>query len=140
MKTSLASPSGLARPHVRRWRFVTAGLLSIGLTALFAPLPAHAQAAHAPLPYSNGFLVTGNHVVGGVDLTASINPSVGGFSTGTINIASVPANADILAAYLYWETIHLTSVTSPEAGVQFDGSDVTDPNVPLLKKTDADLG
>ena len=30
-----------------------------------------------------------------------------GFSTGTIPMSGVPQDADILAAYLYWETIDL---------------------------------
>ena len=30
---------------------------------------------------------------------------VNGVATGTINIAGVPANADIIAAYVYWETL-----------------------------------
>src|SRR5439155_23693773 len=104
MTTSIASVSGSGRTHSRRRRFVAAGLLSIGLAALFSQLPAHAQAAGGPLPYSNGFLVTGNYVVAGVDVQGQ---SVGGVSTGTIHITGVPQNADILAAYLYWETIDL---------------------------------
>ena len=32
-----------------------------------------------------------------------------GFSTGTIHISGVPADADIVAAYMYFETITLTS-------------------------------
>ena len=60
--------------------------------------------ASTHFPYSTGFLVTGNYVVGGVDVQGQ---SANGFSTGTIHISGVPANADILAAYLYWETIDL---------------------------------
>ena len=93
-----------------------------------------------PLQYAGGFLVTGDYAVGSVDLTNSTNPSSGGFSTGTINISGVPANADILAAYLFWETINRTVVTNPEAGVQFNGSNVVDAEVGLVKRTVEDLG
>ena len=93
-----------------------------------------------PLQYAGGFLVTGDYAVGSVDLTNSTNPSSGGFSTGTINISGVPANADILAAYLFWETINRTIVTNPEAGVQFNGSNVVDAEVGLVKRAAEDLG
>src|SRR5215510_7244105 len=48
-------------------------------------------------------LVTGNYVVGGIDLPPQ--QAVGGRVSGTIQISGVPRNADVLAAYLYWETI-----------------------------------
>jgi hypothetical protein len=56
-----------------------------------------------PLPFSKGFLVTGGYAVGSVDFTSGT--ASGGFVTGTINMSGVPANADIVAAYLYWQTI-----------------------------------
>ena len=51
-------------------------------------------------------------------------------------MAGVPANADILAAYLYWETIdlpgsaNLNPLTTP---VKFRGQPVTDANVKVVK-------
>lgn len=54
------------------------------------------------LPYSKGFLVTGGYAIGSVDLHQSSQSN--GFLSGTINMSGVPANADILAAYLYWQT------------------------------------
>ena len=71
---------------------------------LFAQLHGRAAAASDPLPYTGGFLLTGNYVVGSVDLQGQ---SANGFQTGTIHMSGVPANADILAAYLFWETIDL---------------------------------
>src|SRR5712691_10454365 len=110
MKTifGFASASGSVHPRAQLWRFTTAGILSVGLAALVAQQHGHAQTQN-PLPYSNGFLVTGNYVVGGVDIDSSL--AVNGFRTSTIPMSgtgnTVPANADILAAYLYWETIDL---------------------------------
>ena len=73
------------------------------------PLPGDA------LAYANGYLVTGNYVEASVDF----QPASGGngFGTGTINVSGVPDQADVLAAWLYWETI----VETPDqrAGVQF---------------------
>src|SRR5512142_1983030 len=97
-------------------RLGAATFLSVGLAVPFAQLHAAAQAADA-LPYSRSYMVTGNYAVGGVDITGS---SVNGFSTGTISMNGVPADADIVAAYLYWETI--TSDLSQAAGVQFRGN------------------
>ena len=56
------------------------------------------------------YFVTGDYVVGGVGLRGL---GVNGIATGTINIpdslqpnpGSVPAGADIVAAFLYWETV-----------------------------------
>ena len=121
-----------------RLRKVTAAALFV-VTLVFLRTQVGGQVVD-PLQYAGGFLVTGDYAVGSVDLTNSTNPSSGGFSTGTINISGVPANADILAAYLFWETINLTGVTNPEAGVQFNGSNVVDAEVGLVKRADEDLG
>ena len=70
------------------------------LGAVLFPCAALAQDA---LPFTQSYSITGNYVVGGVDLVPQSQAN--GFVTGTINMSGVPPNADILAAYLYWETI-----------------------------------
>ena len=82
--------------------------------------PGYAQAADA-LPFSKGFLVTGNYVVGGVDVDPKTTTN--GVVTGTVPMSGVPANADILAAFLYWETIS-TDIAQVD-GARFRGSPVT---------------
>ena len=129
------SSTNLAAWAPRLRRLISAALFAIGLVVLMTQQTGHAQQGTDPLPYTGSFLVTGNYAVGGVDLTPQANPAVNGFSSGTFTISGVPANADILAANLYWETIHLTSVTNPQAGVQLDGHDVNDPNVPFVKSS-----
>src|SRR6266704_1622894 len=60
---------------------------------------------------SNNYFVTGDYVVGGVGLRGLGDAT--GFAKGTIaipdplqpNAGAVPAGADIVAAYLYWETV-----------------------------------
>ncbi len=132
--------TGRSRTRANRLRKVTAAGLFV-LTLVFLRTQAGGQASPVdPLQYAGGFPVTGDYAVGSVDLTNSQNPSSGGFSTGTINISGVPPNADILAAYLYWETINLTTVSNPETGVQFNGQNVVDSEVGLVKKTHDDLG
>ncbi|HWK09178.1 MAG TPA: hypothetical protein VNR64_03955, partial [Vicinamibacterales bacterium] len=90
--------------------------LSIGL----APSLATAAVDPYPLKYSNGFLVTGDYVVGGVDFTPQANrPDATGLASGTITIGGVPTDADVVAAYLYWEVI-FTPVCA-----QFDATGTT---------------
>ena len=73
------------------------------------------------LPFAKGFLVPGNYVLSSVDL----NPKAasGGFVSGTIPMGGVPADAQILAAYLYWEMI--SSNPAQVDGAQFRGQRIT---------------
>ena len=69
----------------------------------------NAQGVDAPpLGYFKNFFVTGDYVTGAVGLQGL---GVSGLATGSIPIDGVPAGADIVAAYLYWQ-----SVTNPSAG------------------------
>ena len=95
----------------RLMAFVCFGLV------LFAQPWGQAQGADA-LPFSKIFLITGNYVVGGVDLAPQT--SANGFNTGVIPMSGVPANADVLAAFLYWETI--STQVSQVDGARFRGS------------------
>jgi hypothetical protein len=95
------------------WRARVA-FLALVLAALFAQTGGQAQSPNSSkagvaalssdaLTYSRGFLITGNYVIGGVDL-----PRGGG--TGAITFSSangnaVPPNAEVVAAYLYWEAL-----------------------------------
>ena len=106
--------------------------LALALAAVFAQSQGNAQLSN-PLPYSDGFLVTGNYVVGSVDVAGQ---NVNGFSNGTIHMAGVPANADILAAYLYWETIDLPgspNLNPQTTPVKFRGQPVIDAKVQVVR-------
>jgi len=77
------------------------------------------------LPYSLSYTVTGNYVVSSVDLTPEPDNQDGdpGYQTATIHIGTstaraVPQNAEILAAFLYWETLAQNATT---LDVQFRG-------------------
>ena len=103
----------------------------IALAALLIGVVAQdfGKAADAPpdaLPYSLSYTVTGDYAVGGVDLLPS--PHTDGFQTATLHMGTtedntVPANAEILAAFLYWET--LADSEDQLAGVKFRGTPVT---------------
>src|SRR5262245_3146809 len=117
-------------------------LPAVALVLLVAQMVGHAVPVpvQSQLHYSKGFLVTGNYAVGGVDLNETYNPIVVGFSTGTIQMGNVvPPNADIVAAYLYWETITLTADPSLAAGVKFRGMDI-DINSLTVQDTPKSLG
>src|SRR5688572_17613472 len=78
------------------------------------------------LPYSLSYTVTGDYAVGSVDLVPS--PQTQGFQTGTIHMGTatervVPKNAEILAAFLYWETVAETEADL--GGVLFRGTPVS---------------
>jgi hypothetical protein len=106
------------------------------LVLLFAQTGGQAQVTD-PLTYSRGFLITGNYAVSGIDLTEARNPpDIQGMSTGVINMTEVPEDADIVAAYLYWETITLTSDPT-QAQVKFRNQniDLEDFNIVALKST-----
>src|SRR5262249_39157278 len=46
-----------------------------------------------------------------------------GFATGKITVSGVPANADIVGAYLYWEEVFtFNPAVNAAAGVKFNGS------------------
>ena len=87
------------------------------------------------LPFSNGYLVTGGYVEGFVDLQQQSGG--GGFVSGTINISGVPPQADILAAWLYWETI--VQDTSQLEGVQFRTNNINVNDVTIVKKNSLTL-
>src|SRR5687767_3669210 len=109
-------PLMLRATPARRGSITASTIFVLGCVLSF-PHPALAQDA---LPFTQSYSITGNYVVGGVDLAPQSQAN--GFVTGTINMTGVPANADILAAYLYWETIW----TQPEQaeGARFRGSAV----------------
>src|SRR5262245_20968815 len=115
------------------------GLLSVVILTWLAFTGAGIHAAPLPpdaLPYSKGYLITGNYVASGVNLTEQDNPiDQNGFSTGTIHISGVPADADIVAAYMYFETITLSTDLSETSGIQFRGETVLLNDLMAVKKS-----
>jgi hypothetical protein len=93
------------------------------------------------LTLSNNYFVTGDYVVGGVGLRGLGDAS--GFASGTImipdpnqpNSTSVPAGADIVAAFLYWETVEKSNSALAGRNGFFNGFAITgsilgNPNAP----------
>jgi hypothetical protein len=82
-----------------------------------------------PLTLQNNYFVTGDYVAAGVTLKGT---GTGGIATGSINIPSstaggnqgVPDGADIIEAFLYWETVESTPTASGGNG-KFDQFSIT---------------
>jgi hypothetical protein len=115
---------------VRGSRQKIAAIFRASALVLLSVTAAHAQSApvqDTPLPYSRGFLVTGDFVQGSVDLTPQANPTdANGLATGTLTISGVPKDADIVGAYLYFEQIFsAVNGVNPSPAVQFKAPNAT---------------
>ena len=62
-----------------------------------------------PLQFFKNYFVTGDYVVGGV--------GVNGNGKGTINISGVPADSDVVAAFLYWQVVDKNNVGAEAGGL-----------------------
>jgi hypothetical protein len=124
-----------ARAALLRSKISSAALLALFGSFVLTQVGGQALEAVDPLPYARGYLLTGNYVASGIDFTEALNPpNADGLSTGTIHITKcappavvfncVPDDADIVAAYLYWETIVPTADTTLAAGVRFRGEEI----------------
>src|SRR5262249_9416388 len=96
--------------------------LALSLAMSLWALPS--RAADPPtdaLPFAKSHMITGNYVVAGTDFVPQ--PGGNGFMTRPISVSGVPANAEILSAFLYWETI--STARAQVDGVKFRGQPVT---------------
>jgi hypothetical protein len=108
-----------ARPKATMKSALLVAILLAGL--LHAVTPAQQPPPDA-LKFFKNYFVTGDYAVGGVGLRGR---GVNGIATGAIHIAddTVPPNADILAAFLYWQVVS-TSALGADSGslpVKFNG-------------------
>ena len=108
---------------------------------LFVALPSHATGSPGGLTYFKNYFVTGDYVAAGVGLQ---HTGVNGFAKGTITIdpAQIPAGAEVVAAYLYWQTISSSGTPDPSAlkGAKFKGNDISQIAVLLDKDGTAACG
>ena len=118
-----------------RWLRRAAALFSVGFAVLLSQPAGHAQGSLNALPYSTGYLLTGDYAVGSVAFS-NTSPSANGVSIGMISMSGVPANADILAAFLYWQTVQVSSQEPRQIAdsVQFRGRPITDVRVKSTQK------
>ena len=108
------------------------GPLAAGVL-LSVVLPSHAARADG-LGYFKNYFVTGDYLAVGVGLQ---HTGVNGFANGTLTVApgQIPAGAEVVAAYLYWQTISSSGTPDPSAlqGAKFKGNDISKIAVLLTK-------
>ncbi|HEX7797525.1 MAG TPA: hypothetical protein VF456_24350, partial [Vicinamibacterales bacterium] len=98
-------------------------VLTIGFLLLLTQ-PGTAQQGNA-LNFFKNYFVTGDYTVAGVGLRGT---GVNGIATGQIHFggaSAVPPNADILAAFLYWETVITPNSVIGTSGAKFRGNDLS---------------
>jgi hypothetical protein len=81
------------------------------LLLLRGATPMSAQAPDA-LTFFKNYFITGDYVVGGVGLR---DQGVNGIATGSVTISGVPQDADVAAAFLYWQVVSKDSL-GPDSG------------------------
>src|SRR5262245_19661928 len=124
-----------ARTACTQGRFASATLvlLCLGIVLVNSQRVRTADPQDA-LRFFRNYFITGDYVVGGVGLrtidgTADDEDGVAdGFATRSIHFSgenAVPPNANILAAFLYWQTVVTTNQGSATDGAQFRGHDIT---------------
>jgi hypothetical protein len=117
------------------------------LATTFAQIALGQAVTPLPLGLSNNYMVTGDYVVGGWTKTGSTTTNGTPIATGTIPIPDataygsvnlqqqVPVGADIVAAFLYWETVESSGTYAGQNGT-FRGYPITgtilgNPNAPV---------
>ncbi len=110
-------------------RRAVAILLSLGLL-IAASQPADAQPG--PLTFFKNYFLTGDYAVGGVGLRGQ---GLNGLASGSIVIEGVPGDADVVAAFLYWQVVTTTSAgpDSGSLGVTFRGHPLRSADGPFAK-------
>ena len=87
------------------------------------------SAATQPLKFFKNYFVTGDYVVAGVGLWGR---GVNGVATGSITIGGVPTDAEVLAAFLYFQVV---TSDGPETGAgraTFNGHLLSVPGPPAI--------
>ena len=117
---------------VARFRIRAAFLLALFLALRLAQTGGQAAVPANALPYTTGYLLTGDYATGSVNLV----PGNNNLSTGTINMSGVPENADVVAAFLYWETIAPVGVDPRDIAnfVKFRGEPIKSVRVKSTKQ------
>src|SRR5262245_1259996 len=124
---------------------LTFGLIALSFVALLTQV-GHGQSSPPPdaLGFFKNYFITGDYVVGGVGLrgfggtsdVTGVDP-VPGIATRklTIPAGAVPEDADVVAAFLYWQVVSKTSLgpDSGAVGATFDGKPLSTAEGPFSK-------
>jgi hypothetical protein len=141
-----ALSSIVSQNSAKRWVLLS-GLLSTWLTL---SIPLAWSQTPPPLSFENNYFVTGDYVVAGVGLRGL---GVNGYATKqltmpdatSVPLTGVPSGADIVGAFLYWETVESSQTTfagqngffrpvfqgGPTTGYPITGVVLGNPNAPV---------
>src|SRR5687768_15487642 len=124
-------------PRLNPVRICIALIAVVAAVGGYSMLPVEAQSTTSALPFARSFLLTGNYAVVGVDLLpqaadcATFAPNC--YAKGNIQVdvcqngaqpgSCIPAGADVVAAFMYWEAISPDPTAMPPA--KFLGQTVT---------------
>jgi hypothetical protein len=113
-----------------------AATAALGLLLVFGFAQTASAQTTPPLNLFNNYFITGDYVVGGVGLRGAGDST--GFAHGTISIPDsvqaqatgvpspgVPAGANIVAAFLYWETVEKDKQSFAGKNGSFNGQPIT---------------
>ena len=140
----------MQRIHTETWvcpagRGRYAALVLLGITLLGVPL---APGQPGNLNFFKNYFVTGDYTVGGVGLRGlgvndPVSAAIAGtsqtnkmYATGSVSVANIPAGADIVAAFLYWQSVEKSqSAFAGQRGVfngyGIQGTILGNPNSPV---------
>ena len=114
-------------------------LLCLGI-ALLLTQPVQTQAPSNALNFFNNYFLTGDYVVAGVGLRGlgGVNGSPAGIATSSITIGGVDKDAEVVAAFLYWQVVSKDSLgpDSGAVGATFNGYPLSSADGPLSKVLD----
>ena len=121
--------------RLRKW------LILSGLTLALASGRPAAQSQPDALSFFKNYFLTGDYVVGGVGLRGLGGLSgTPGIARGVIQIAGVPAEGEVVAAFLYWQVVSKDTLgpQSGTTGARFNGVPLGTANGPLAKNLVSD--
>ena len=116
-------------------------LRALALFCVMVPLlmtepKAQTQAPDA-LKFFKNFFLTGDYVVAGVGLRGlgGLNGSPAGLATGNISLNGLPADGDVVAAFLYWQVVSKDTLgpNSGSVGATFNGYPLSTADGPSSK-------
>jgi len=112
---------------VSKTRLLHAFLVAMTIAAAFHLQLTRLDAHSSPLQFFQNYFITGDYVVGGTGLSGT-----GG--VGSVPVSGVPAGADILAAFLYWQVIaDGAAPTAGSLGATFRGYALSSTDGPFAK-------
>src|SRR5215471_9371464 len=101
--------------------------ISIALLLLFQQTARTAPPTPDALKFFKNYFGTIDYVVGGKGLEQQ---GINGLATGAITMSGAPANAEALAAFLYWQVVTSDGPDSGSVNVSFDGQVLSSPGPP----------